>query len=162
MATFKIPIPIVAYGTNAAIERIDHTPAILTYHSLIKDVAGEIHGLLRVPENYVGTPKVEAIIAANATSGVTRLTCGAVAIANDAASLDPSAFTDETAQDITVPGTAYTDKLVTFPTSGSLSAASIAAGKLLAVRLQHNGTHANDTLAVNTLVLGLWLSYADA
>jgi hypothetical protein len=162
VATFKVPIPIVAYGANAALERIEHTPLIQTYHSLIKDVAGELFGLVRIPENYVGTPKIEAIIAANATSGVTRLTCGAVTIAADAASLDPASYTDETAQDITVPGTAYNDKLVTFPSSGSLAAATISAGRLLAVRLQHNGTHANDTLAVNTLVLGLWFSYADA
>jgi hypothetical protein len=162
VATHKIPIPITAYGTNAALERIDHTPNIQTYHSLIKDVAGELFGLVRVPENYANTPKIEAVILANATSGVTRLTLGTVCIANDAASLDPASFTDETAQDITVPGTAYNDKVVTFPTSGNLgSSANIAIGKLLIVRFQHNGTHANDTLAVNTLLAGLWFSYSD-
>ena len=160
MATHKIPIAITAYGTNGYFTRVDFAPNIQGLHALTKDVVGEIYGMVRIPENYVGTAKIEAVILANATTGVTRLVAGAVCVANDAASFDAT-FTDETAQDITVPATAYNDKLVTFPTSGSLSAASIAAGKLLFVHLQHAGTHANDTLAVDTLVSGLWLSYAD-
>jgi len=162
MATHKILVPVTAYGSNAYWTRVDFTPNIQGVHALTKDVVGELYGMVRIPENYVSTPKVEAIILANATSGVTRLVLGAACIANDAASFDVASFTDETAQDITVPGTAYTGKLATFPSSGSLSAASIAAGKLLFVHLQHVGNHANDTLAVDTLVAGLWLSYADA
>jgi hypothetical protein len=160
MATHKIPVPITAYGSNAFWTRVDFAPNIQGLHTLVKDVVGELYGLVRIPENFVGTAKIEAVILANATSGVTRLVLGAVCIANDAASFDAT-FTDETAQDITVPATAYLDKLITFPTSGSLSAASIAAGKILFVHLQHAGTHANDTLAVDTLVAGLWLSYSD-
>lgn len=160
MATFKLPIPITAYGTNGYWTRIDFTPNIQGLHAMVKDVEGAIYGMVRIPQNYVGSAAVEAIILANATSGVTRLTLGTAVVAADSASFDPT-ITDETAQNITVPGTAYNDKLVTFPTSGSL-ATTLAAGSLLMVRLQHNGTNASDTLAVDTLVAGLWLSYADA
>lgn len=155
MTTFKIPIAIGAFGTNTYPERIDFAPNIQDIPALIKDVDGSVYGRVRVPENYVSTPKIELGILANATSGVTRLTIGTGVVAFDAESWDV-AFTDETAQDITVPATAYVDKLVTFTLT-----TTPAAGKWLMVRLTHNGAHANDTLAVNTLAGGVFFTYAD-
>lgn len=163
MATHKIPIEISTPSSdgNAYPLLVDFNPNRQILPALVKDVDGSWFGKVRVPENYVGTPKIEVGILANATTGNTRLVLGTFAIAFDGASWDGS-FTDETAQDITVPGTAYNDKLVTFPTSGSLStSADIAAGKWLFVRLQHNGTHANDTLAADTILGGLYFSYSD-
>ncbi|HEX9765181.1 MAG TPA: hypothetical protein VGA36_00355, partial [Nitriliruptorales bacterium] len=93
------------------------------------------------------------------TTGVTRFTVGVAAPA-DGESYDVT-FTDETAQDITVPATAYLRKDATFPSTGSL-AATIAAGDDLMVRVVHNGDHANDTLAVETLMPEAVLQYADA
>ena len=91
-------------------------------------------------------------IAANATSGVTRLQVATKAIA-DNESMNPT-LTDETAQDITVPGTAYLRKDVTFTLTETL-----AAGDLVIVEIYHNGLHANDNLAVDTLLFGAWLEY---
>ena len=65
-----------------------------------------------------------------------------------------STITSDTAQDITVPGTARLTKEVTF-TVGDL--ANIAANDLLIVEILHEGTHANDTLAVNTELLEAYL-----
>lgn len=156
MATFKIPVTVGAYGTNTFPDRIDFSPNIQDIPSMVKDVDGSVYGRVRVPENYVGTPKIELSILANATTGVTRLTIGTGVVAFDAESFDVT-FTDETAQDITVPATAYNDKLVTFTLT-----TTPAAGKWLFVRLTHSGAHANDTLAVNTLIGGLFFTYADA
>lgn len=157
MATFKIPVAIGVYGSNTYPDRIDFTPNIQDLASLIKDVDGYIYGRIRVPQNYVSTPKIELDILANATSGVTRLVVGSAAVAFDAASWDVASFTDETAQDITVPATVYMDKLVTF----TLSTTPVV-GDWMMIRVQHNGAHANDTLAVNTLIGGVFFTYADA
>lgn len=118
----------------------------------VKDVDGKIYGNVLVPTN-VTAATLRLVIAANATSGVTRLNVGYAAIANNE-SLNPSALTDSTAQDITVPGTAYLRKDVTFSLTG------LAGADLVVVELFHEGSHANDTLAVNTLLFGAWLEPA--
>jgi hypothetical protein len=117
----------------------------------VKDVDGKVYGEVRVPPGYTSGGTLRLAIAANATTGVTRLVVGTKAVA-DGESLNPGSLTDETAQDITVPGTAYLRKDVTFTLTETL-----AANDLLVVEIYHNGAHANDTLAVNTLLVGAWL-----
>jgi hypothetical protein len=121
----------------------------------VKDVDGKVYGVVRVPPAYASGGVIRLAIAANATSGVTRLGVGTKAVA-DGESLNPGALTDETKQDITVPGTAYLRKDVTFTLTETL-----AADDLLLVEIFHNGDSSNgggnDTLAVNTLLLGAWL-----
>jgi hypothetical protein len=123
----------------------------------VKDVDGKIYGLVRVSPGYVSGGTIRLAIAANATSGVTRLIVATKAVA-DGESFDPGSLTDETAQDITVPATAYLRKDVTFTLTETL-----AANDLLIVEIFHNGDSANgggnDTLAVNTLLFGAWLEY---
>lgn len=119
----------------------------------VKDVDGKVHGYVHVPPDYSSGGSLILSIAANATSGVTRLNVATKAIA-DGESLNPAALTDETAQDITVPATAYLQKIVTFSLAETLSA-----NDFLIVEVFHNGIHANDTLAVNTLLMGAWLEY---
>lgn len=162
----RVPVHVTAYSGFAFWTRVNFAPNIQGMHGYSKDVDGDIFGFVRVPDEYVSTPKLEAIILANATSGVTRLIAGTACIAADAVSWDVSAFSDETAQDVTVPATAYVAKLLTFPSSGNLaSSANIAAGKILFVHIKHNGDSAaggsNDTLAVDTLLPGIWFSYSD-
>jgi len=118
----------------------------------VKDVAGSVFGVVKVPDG-VTEADVLLVIAANATSGVTRLGISWAAVA-DGESLNPSALTNETDQDITVPATAYLRKDVTFSLTG------LTGGDLVIVQVRHEGTHANDTLAVNTLLLGAWLEAA--
>lgn len=122
----------------------------------LKDVEGKVYGLVTVPPDYDSAPVLALDIAANATSGVTRLQVGTKAVA-DGESMNPGALTDETAQDITVPGTAYLRKRVTFAITET-----IAAGDVLIVEVFHDGDHANDTLAVNTLLFACGLEYTAA
>jgi hypothetical protein len=118
----------------------------------LKDVEGKLYGQVAVPDNYTSGGVIRLLVAANATSGVTRLQVGTKAVA-DGESLNPT-LTDETAQDITVPGTAYLRKDVTFTLTETL-----ADKDLLLVEVFHDGDHANDTLNANTLLFGAWLEY---
>jgi hypothetical protein len=118
-----------------------------------KDVDGNIYGQVRVPENLAGTPAASIVIeiAANATSGVSRLQVLTKAV-SDGQSINPSSLVAESVQDVTVPATAYLRKKLTFTLTNAP-----AAGDILLVQVYHNGAHANDSLAVNTLLLGAWL-----
>ena len=118
----------------------------------LKDVDGKVYGMVKVPPDYSSGGALKVSIAANATSGVTRLGVATKAVA-DGESMNPT-LTDETKQDITVPGTAYLRKVVSFTLTETL-----AASDLLIVEIFHEGSHANDTLAVNTLLFGAWLEY---
>lgn len=120
----------------------------------VKDVEGAIFAVVNVPPE-ASTPnaKIILIIAANATSGVTVLNLGTKCVADDNESINVS-FTNDTAQNITVPGTAYLTKKVTF-TAGDLTNA--APNDLIFVKIAHNGTDGNDTLAVDTLLVDAFL-----
>ena len=121
----------------------------------VKDVSAKVHGIVRVPDALAATANASIVleIVANATSGVTRMQVASAAVA-DGESVNPASLTNENAQDITVPGTAYFRKKITVPlTLGGAPSA----GDLLLVEVHHEGNHANDTLAVNTLLLGAWL-----
>lgn len=117
----------------------------------VKDVAGKLYGIVKVPASGTTAAKIVLSILANATSGVTRLNVKWAGVA-DAASLNPASLTAITSQDITVPGTARLRKDVTFTL-----ASQPAANDILIVEIEHEGAHANDTLAVNTELLGAWL-----
>jgi hypothetical protein len=121
--------------------------------TFIKDVDGFVSWQVRVPDSLAATPNAKIVyeIIANATSGVTRLISYSKNAADGAAM--NAALTAETAQDITVPGTAYLRKKVTFTLTNAP-----AAGDILYGAFGHAGAHANDTLAVDTLLLGAWLS----
>lgn len=118
----------------------------------VKDVDGAVDFQVRVPQPLHATPNAKIVleIIANATSGVTRLDVRSKNAADGAAM--NAALTTETAQDITVPGTAYLRKKVSFTLTNAP-----AAGDLLYGRIYHDGAHANDTLAVDTILLGAWL-----
>ncbi len=117
----------------------------------VKDVDGKIYGLVRIPSNVSGTPNAALVMVCgwNATTGVARLSVKSAPPANGE-TLNAT-FTSETAQDITVPGTAYFRDDVTFTLTNAPSASD-----LLLVELFHEGAHGNDTVAVNTL---LWAAY---
>lgn len=157
MATVQIPLALqVGDSTGNTFPVLyDASPHRFVVPAFLRDVAGYWYGSLRVPQDYVGTPRIVLSIAANATSGVTRLAVSTYAIA-DAESLD-STYTTETAQDVTVPGTAYLRKDVTFSLTST-----IAAGDELIFRIDHEGANANDTLAAETLLVAAVFQYANA
>lgn len=161
MATIRVPIDLRSPRVTSLAGNAFFTVEGLTAWDagrweFIKDEDGKIYGLVPVPKTLHGTPngKIILSIAANATSGVTRLQVSTKAIA-DAESLNPASLTAETAQNITVPATAYLRKDVTFPTTGSLGE-TLTADDLLLVEVFHDGNDAGDTLAVATL---LWAAF---
>lgn len=141
----RVPLTVPDSSGNGYAALLSTTNIRELVAAFTKDVDGSWYGLVRVPQDYSSGPKIILRILANATSGVTRLNVYSSA-KTDAEVVD-AALTAETAQDITVPGTAYTLKDVTFTL-----ASSPAAGDSLTVRIQHEGNHANDTLAVDTLL----------
>lgn len=156
--TRRYPINLHTARTSTLAGNAVWTVAALTdydagHWEYVKDVDGKVYGHVMVPSELAATPNAKIIlsVAANATTGVTRLQVATKDPA-DAESLNPAALVDETAQDITVPGTAYLRKDVTFTLTNVP-----AAGDYLIVEVHHNGAHVNDTLAVNTLLFGAWL-----
>lgn len=161
MATSVIPIDfrnprITSLGGNCFWTVLGLTDHDLGLWEFVKDVDGKLYGTVKVPAAIAGSPnaKIKIVVIANATSGVTRLNVANKCVADDAESLNPASLVDDTAQDITVPGTAYLGKKVTF-TAGDLS--NIAAADIILVEVFHEGAHANDTLAVSTLLVEGWL-----
>jgi hypothetical protein len=159
LATYTVRLPIQittpqvsANAGNAFWTVLGQTDWDFGHWEFVKDVKGKVYGTVTVPKNLAGTPaaKVKLVVCANATSGVTRLNVATKDVA-DGESLNPT-LTDETAQDITVPGTAYLRKDVSFTLTNAP-----AADDILIVEVFHEGDHANDTLAVNTLLLGAYL-----
>lgn len=155
-ATATFPIDLMTPISSSSGGNVFWTVAALTgydfgHWEFVKDVGGKVFGLVQVPAGLSGTGgNIILNIAANATTGVTRLSVASKAVA-DAESINPT-LTSETAQDITVPGTAYLRKKVTFALTEAL-----AAGDVLIVSVYHEGAHANDTLAVNTLLINAYL-----
>lgn len=158
MATVQIPAIVYVPDSsgNAYPQLYDLSPHRFLVPTFLRDVAGYWYGHLRIPQDYVGTPKIILSIGANATTGNTRMVVSSYVTAN-AASYDGT-YTTETAQDVTVPGTAYTRKDVTF----SLTTSGIAAGVDLVFRCDHEGAHANDTLAADTILFSVVFQYANA
>ena len=142
---------VTAIAGNAFWTAVALTDWDAGHWEFIKDLDGKIYGVVKVPHAIATTGgNITLEISANATSGVTRLQVGHKAIA-DGESMNPT-LTDITAQDITVPGTAYLRKKVTFAITESLSD-----GDLILVEVYHEGDHANDTLNAVTMLWGAWL-----
>jgi hypothetical protein len=103
-----------------------------------------------------GSPnaKIILILIANATTGVTVMNVATKCVAEDDETVDVT-LTDDSQTEVTMPGTAYKTKKVTF-TGGDLG--NIAANDQVIVRIAHLGTDPSDTLAVNTI---LWDAYLE-
>lgn len=155
-STARTPIALqiprlTSLAGNAFYTAIALTAYDAGHWQFVKDVDGKLYGQVMIPPAYSSGGAIKLEIGANATTGVTTLSVATKAIA-DAESLNPASFTDEADQDITVPGTAYLRKEVSFTLTET-----IAASDLLLVEIFHVGTAVNDTLAVNTLLFGAWL-----
>lgn len=160
MARVRVPIDLNVpnYTDAGVVGNSFFTPIALTdwtfgHWEFVKDASGKVYGTVLVPSQAPGTNNASIVlaIAANATSGVTRLQVATAAVA-DAESINPGSLTAETAQDVTVPGTAYLRKDVEFDLT-----TDPVADDLLIVEVFHDGTDGGDTLAVNTLLIAAWL-----
>lgn len=121
-----------------------------------KDVDGELWGIIRVPQNYASGGKIILRITTPATGGGTigvgRFTVSTL-VKGSTEVLD-AALTAETAQDITLSNTGYSMVDATF----TLTTTPVA-GKDMIVKIQHNGTHANDTCTNDIILVNAVLEY---
>lgn len=112
-------------------------------------------GTIRVPQDYVGSGTVICSFVANATSGAIRVLVSTKVVANLAS--EDAAYTDETAQNVTVPATANQRKDISF----TLTTTPVA-GSSLNVKVTRNGANAADTLAVDALLWECVFQYANS
>jgi hypothetical protein len=114
------------------------------------------YGKFRVPQNYVGTPKVEIEWVTTATTGDVAWDIDYTAIA-DGESYDPSADQQSATVTDTAAGTARLLNRATI----TLTAANFAAGDEVQFYLVRDAADAADTLAATAWLVGLYYSYTD-
>lgn len=164
--TTRIPIDIESARENSlagnsfySLEFLSTADEDMGFWQFVFDVDGKINGKVTIPNVIGATPnaKIILIIAADATTGDTLLNVNATPVANDAGQLN-TAKTAGTEQLISVPGTAFLTKEVTFtlPTTGAFP---VVAKDILEIEIFHEGTSTspNDTLATNTLLKEAYL-----
>lgn len=158
MGTHLVPCALVGFeDTGAAfVSEVDFDPLRFQAVTHDPDTDGTSYWLVRVPENYSGTPAVDISYVANATTGDWRLVLG-TAVPADGESMDVT-FSDETAVDTTVPGTAYQRDEI----SVSITGTTPAVGDLLMLRVLRDADNAADDLAADLNILGIWFSYSDS
>jgi hypothetical protein len=163
MATHILPVPL-EIGSTAD---VFHEPASINFGAndrypvevvVFKDTATRIGcGFkFRVPQNYVGTPKLLVEWATTATSGTADWEADYTAIA-DNESLDPSADQENVGATTAAPGTARLREVTELTLTGS----NLAVGDLVLGTLFRDGSE-SDTIAASLYVFGLYFSYADA
>lgn len=116
-----------------------------------------IYGKFRVPDDYVGTAKIEIRWATTATSGDCVWDVDYTAIANSE-TYDPSADQETATVTDTADGTARDLNHAAITLTGS----NFAAGDEVQFYFVRDAADAADTLAATAWLVGLYLSYADA
>jgi len=120
-----------------------------------KDVVGSWEGTVEIPADYSSGGAIICSYVCNATTGVYTNQISTAVVADGVT--EDTAYTAETAVDTTVPGTAKLRKDV----STTLTTTPVA-GSTLNVKVAHNGTAGNDTLAVDMLLWDCHFSYVSA
>lgn len=131
------------------------------YNHLVLALASQIarHGVggkFRVPQNYVGTPKIEIEWVTTANSGDAIFDIDYTAIA-DGESYDPSADQQTATVTDTAAGTARLLNRATI----TLTAANFAAGDEVQFVLVRDAAEPLDTLAATAWIVGAYFSYTD-
>lgn len=129
--------------------------AIIPYFT--KSVDGTWLGSFPVPSNYASGGTVVLTGVANATSGAVRwqVLCGQTVNGSTA----DLTLTAETAQNITVPGTAKLAFDTTFTLAGTTPAAGTAHPEIFFVQVKRVGSNGGDTLAVDCGLLACTFLY---
>jgi len=164
MATSNVPIPVPmvtpdssgnGYPGLTTNNGFSNLRAIIPYFT--KSADGTWQGSFPVPSNYSSGGTVVVTAVANATSGAVRwiVLCGQT---KNGSSADLS-LTAETAQNVTVPGTANQAFDTTFTLAGTTPSAGTAHPEVFVVQVERNGSNGGDTLAVDCGVLAVTFLY---
>jgi len=119
----------------------------------------KLGGTFRVPQNYVGTPKIGLVWATTATVGNARWEFDYKAIA-DGESSDPSADDETVGSTVAAPGTARLEKI----TEIALTGANFSPGDEVQFVIARDGAEAGpaDTIAASVYLKAAYFSFADA
>lgn len=153
MATARVPVHITnprftSLAGNAYYNVKPLTAWDVGYWSFVINVEGKVYGWVNVPEDYSsGGTVILTLAALDDDSAVARMQVSSKAVA-DGETINPGSLTAETAQDVTMPSTAYFRKEASFTLTDTLVAED-----LLIVEVFHDGDHANDTVDEADLML---------
>lgn len=158
--TVRVPIDLRAPGTTVNAGNAFWTVDGLTAHDFgswqyLPNVDGSVFGIAHIPKNIAVVPaaKIVLILAANNALGeITSMDVLTAAVAPDAESLNPASLVSVGVVDITMPSANKDTKEQSY----TIAAAPVA-DDLLIVEVFHDGNTANDTLAVNTILVEAYL-----
>lgn len=136
--------------TTSSVNGFANVQRLLPYFSYLGD--GSWTGSIRVPDEYGSAAVVTISAVVNATSGAVRWKIGSAAVASGES--EDTSFTNETAQNVTVPGTA----LRRFDTAFTLST-SISAGDDLNIKVIREASNGADTCNADAGVWAVTFSY---
>jgi hypothetical protein len=166
MATHRIFIPAIAFTPDTSgnvypkPSSIDDTNDLHPHEILaFKDSGTKISASasFQIPDNYVGTPKMQIIWKANATSGAAVWDVDFTPIAVGE-SLDPAAAGESETVTTTTDGTALDRNESEVTPTGS----TFAVEDLVLLKVSRDGADGSDTLAAEALFEGVSFEYADA
>jgi len=137
-----------AFWTVAAMSGFDYP-----HWEFVKDVEGRVFGQILSPKTVAATPnaKIVLILCCMATAGVSRMNVHYALLGTTGGWLGGS-LTPIGAQDIAMPATTSGFVKATFAVP-----AGITADQMIFLEIVHEGNHANDTLAVNTMLVEAYL-----
>jgi len=137
-----------AFWTVAAMAGFDYP-----HWEFVKDVEGRVFGQILSPKTVAATPnaKIVLILCCMATAGVSRMNVNYALLGTTGGWLGGS-LTPIGAQDVAMPATTSGFVKATFAVP-----AGIAADQMMFLEIVHEGNHANDTLAVNTILVEAYL-----
>lgn len=149
-----IPLTIPDSSGNAYAALVSTSNIRELVPAFTKDVDGDWWGIVRVPQDYASGGAIILRVAANDTNGTVSSWIVSTKARDTSATWD-AALTDETVQDATMSTTAYRPTDVSF----TLSTTPVAGGDLV-IRIRHNGTRSQDTLAVDSLLFQAVFQYS--
>lgn len=155
MATVRVPLPLTVPDSsgNGYAALVAGTNLRDLFPAYTTGVDGFWYGSLDVPENYASGGKFVLWVGANDTTGHVSRWIAASKAVSTAATWD-AALTAETAQNLTMPTTAYEPASVSF----TLSTTPVGGNSLL-FYVERNGSNAADTLTVDAYLFKAVFEY---
>lgn len=159
--SLRVKIPIDLRGStdaNASFEALSGPTTPFAAWTFDQSTDGIVRGLVLLPQALAADPdpSIVLVIASSATSGAARMNVSSKMVDPNGGSYSV-ALTADTAQDVTVPGAAWTGKKVTYTVGDLGSILQSSGGKHVLVEVTRDANHANDTLAADLALLDAWI-----